>query len=66
MQTEHFKVLNIKCAGCTTNIKNSLTEQNIVNDVEVNIDSGEVIVNGQGLDRHMLTEKLANLGYPEA
>ncbi len=66
MQTEHFKVLNVKCAGCATNIQNGLSELNTVSEVEVHIDSGEVNVKGHNLDRHQLAEKLTALGYPEA
>ena len=66
MQTEHIKVLNVKCAGCAANIQNGLSELNAVSGVEVSIDSGEVSVTGETLVRSQLTEKLSALGYPES
>lgn len=66
MQTEHIKVLNVKCAGCVTNIQNGLAELSGVGGVEISIDSGEVTVKGEGLDRSQLTHKLSELGYPES
>lgn len=66
MQTEHFQVLNVKCAGCAANIKNGLAELSGVSGVDVSIDSGDVTVEGEKLDRNQLAEKLSGLGYPEA
>lgn len=66
MDTEHFKVMNVKCAGCATNIKQGLTELSGISIVEVGIDTGEVTVEGERLDRQQLAEKLSGLGYPEA
>jgi len=66
MQTEHFTVINVKCGGCVTNIKTGLAELDGVNSVEVNIDSGKVVVKGTELDRTQLSAKLAGLGYPQA
>lgn len=66
MSSEHFKVLNVKCAGCAANIKNGLAELAAVNEVDVDIDKGEVDVSGEQLDRTQLATKLAELGYPEA
>lgn len=66
MQTEHFRVLNVKCGGCAANIQTSLAELAGVDKVEVTIESGEVTVQGTGLDRAALSRKLADAGYPEA
>lgn len=66
MQTEQFKVLNVKCAGCVANIDKGLTELEGVDEVSVSIESGEVTVTGDSLQRDILTAKLAQLGYPEA
>ncbi|MDH5446914.1 MAG: heavy-metal-associated domain-containing protein [Gammaproteobacteria bacterium] len=65
MQIEHFKVQNVKCGGCASNIQNGLAELNGVDKVEVNIESGEVDISGEKLDRQQLTEMLSRLGYPE-
>jgi copper chaperone len=66
MQTEQFDVLNVKCGGCAANIKNGLSELNGIQQVEVDIATGHVTVQGDGLDRNSLGEKLAELGYPQA
>lgn len=66
MQTEHFSVLNVKCGGCAANIQNGMAELNGVSKVDINIESGEVNIEGTELDRTQLAEKLAELGYPEA
>jgi len=66
MPSEHFKVLNVKCAGCAANIENGLSALNGINTVEVKIDTGEVSVEGAELHRQQLSEKLSELGYPEA
>ncbi len=66
MSSEHFSVLNVKCDGCASNIMNGLKELPGVEGVEVSIDSGEVTVTGDNLSREQLSEKLTQLGYPEA
>ncbi len=66
MSTEQFQVTNVKCGGCVESIQNGLAELNGVTKVEVVIDSGTVTVEGEGLDRPQLAEKLSELGYPEA
>lgn len=65
MSSEHFKVRNVKCGGCAANIKNGLAELTGVSKIEVRIESGEVAVEGDQLDRQQLAEKLGQLGYPE-
>ncbi len=66
MSSEHFSVQNVKCGGCASNIMNGLKELPGVAGVEVAIDSGEVTVTGEDLSREQLSEKLSQLGYPEA
>jgi copper chaperone len=66
MSSEHFTVQNVKCGGCASNIMNGLKELPGVAGVEVAIDSGEVTVTGEALSREQLSEKLTQLGYPEA
>ena len=60
-----IKVTNVKCNGCVANIKNGLAETNGVESVAVDLASGVVSINGDGLDRHGIASKLAELGYPE-
>ena len=66
MQTEVFKVKNVKCGGCVANIKKGLGALAGISTVEVVIAGGEVTVSGDKLDRAQLSAKLKELGYPEA
>lgn len=65
MQTEKFRVKNVKCGGCVNTIRQGLQDMPGVQSVEVVIEGGAVTVNGEGLDRAALTHKLQQLGYPE-
>jgi len=66
MQTEKFRVMNVKCGGCASTIHDGLLTLAGVKDVAVVIQDGEVTVSGEGLDRAALAQKLGQLGYPEA
>ena len=66
MQKESFQVLNVKCGGCVSAIQKGLGEFGNVQQVEVDIKSGRVEVEGEALDRGQLGAKLGELGYPEA
>lgn len=65
MNTENFEVNNVKCGGCVANIQNGLSAVAGVTGVDVDQASGKVLVEGDSLDRQILSEKLAELGYPE-
>jgi len=60
MQTEKFRVKNVKCGGCASTIQDGLSSLAGVKDVAV------VIQGGEDLDRAALAQKLGQLGYPEA
>ena len=64
MQQEQFTVANVKCGGCVSAIENGLKELDGVSAVSVTIEGGLVEVSGDSLDREVLSEKLAALGYP--
>ena len=66
MQTEQFRVKNVKCGGCVNTIRQGLLGMEGVTAVEVVIEGGEVTVSGQSLDRAAVANKLGQLGYPEA
>ena len=66
MSNESFTVSNVKCGGCASAIQDGLGALPGVDKVEVIIDSGEVSVSGEDLNRATLAAKLAELGYPEA
>jgi copper chaperone CopZ len=65
MQTEKVVVQNVKCQVCVRTVRNALSALPGVEDVQVEIPTGEVIVRGQNLAREPLADKLAELGYPE-
>lgn len=65
METQQFKVANMKCQGCVTNVRNGLTTVAGVNNVDVDLGRAEVTVQGDHLDRQQIAAKLAQLGYPE-
>jgi copper chaperone CopZ len=65
METQQFKVANMKCQGCVTNVRTGLATVAGVSSVEVDLGRAEVTVQGDQLDRQQITVKLAQLGYPE-
>ena len=65
MQTESFSVQNVKCGGCADNIDKGIAALSGVTTVTVDIDSGDVEITGDMLDRQVLSTKLNELGYPE-
>ena len=65
MKTETFSVANVKCDGCVNNIRTQLGALPGVTRVDVDIPSGRVDVQGEGLARAALSSKLKAIGYPE-
>jgi len=65
METEIFKVKNVKCGGCVKAIVDGLTTLPQVDEVNVTVEDGCVTVCGEGITRPALADKLAELGYPE-
>lgn len=55
---------NIKCAGCAANIKNGLDALSGIDQIDVDITTGGVLIQGSQLDQTLITAKLAELGYP--
>jgi copper chaperone len=58
-------VENIKCGGCANSIRSKLIEQELARAVDVDIDSGEVRVEGNPEWREKTIAALAGMGYPE-
>ena len=58
-------VENIKCDGCASSIRSKLTEQELVRTVEVDVEQGEVHVEGNPEWREQVAVALAKMGYPE-
>lgn len=57
---------NIKCGGCAAAIQTGLQSLPGVEQVAVDVPTGQVRITGDNLDHKQITEKLAQLGYPVA
>lgn len=67
MKTEHIIIANLSCDGCIKSITKKLTSIDGVNDVEVDLETNNVIVNhDEKVNREEITEALLSIGYPEA
>ncbi len=58
-------VENIKCGGCANSIRSKLVNEELAQVVEVDIERGEVHVEGNPEWRQQAVEMLARIGYPE-
>lgn len=58
-------VENIKCGGCANTIRGKLVEQQLAREVEVDIERGQVHVEGNPEWRDQVVTALARMGYPE-
>ena len=65
LTTESIVVENIKCDGCIATITNNLMQLREVQAVNVYKDQHKVCVTGIAMDRNIIKNKLALLGYPE-
>ena len=64
MQQLKIQSSKIKCAGCASNIEKGLDGFSGVSNVSVDIESNIVNVEGNDLDKALIENKLAELGYP--
>lgn len=55
----------IKCGGCVANIEKGLDGFAGIVEVKVDIESNIVSIQGDNLDKTLISEKLTELGYPE-
>ncbi|MCB1725224.1 MAG: heavy-metal-associated domain-containing protein [Chromatiaceae bacterium] len=58
-------VENIKCGGCANSIRSKLLEKALARAVDVDIEHGEVHVDGNPEWREQAVSALAKMGYPE-
>lgn len=58
-------VENIKCGGCANSIRSKLIEKELARQVEVDIEGGQVHVEGNPEWRDQVAMALARMGYPE-
>ena len=61
-----IRVENIKCGGCANTIKNRLREMDGITSVSVDIEAGQVTIDGDENQRDSVAERLLRLGYPES
>lgn len=54
----------IKCGGCVANIEKGLKDFSGITEIKVNIESNIVNIQGSELDKAVIENKLAELGYP--
>jgi copper chaperone len=59
-------VENIKCGGCANSIRKALGAIAGVAGAEVDIEKGEIRVEGDEAARAAVTKRLLELGYPES
>lgn len=63
---EIIKVENIKCGGCMNSIKTALLKLDNVLEVSIDKDTETISVSSAiPLDRELLVNQLAKMGYPE-
>lgn len=64
MEHVEFQSSKIKCGGCVANIEKGLIGFKGITKVEVDLESNIVKVHGEQLDKSVIENKLAELGYP--
>lgn len=64
MEQLEIQSSKIKCGGCVANIEKALTTFAGVNEVNVNLESNVVSIQGTNLDKKLIEDKLAEIGYP--
>lgn len=58
-------VENIKCNGCANSIRGKLLDQQLARTVDVDVEHGEVHIDGDPEWRDRAALALAKMGYPE-
>ncbi len=58
-------VENIKCGGCANSIRTKLLSEALVQAVDIDIEHGQVRVEGDLESRESVAMALARMGYPE-
>jgi copper chaperone len=64
MKEMELKVINVKCGGCASAIRDGLLSLPGIEAIDVDIASGMVCIRGSGLDTTAIHSKLGELGYP--
>ena len=61
----NFEVANIKCAGCASNIKSHLQNDDRIISIDVDIDKGCVSIEAKLDASEEWLQVMKDLGYPE-
>ena len=64
MEQIDIQASKIKCGGCVANIEKELTDFAGITEVNVGIESNVVSVKGNELDKTIIENKLAEIGFP--
>ena len=64
MEQLEIQSSKIKCGGCVSNIENGLKDFAGITEINVDIESNVVSVKGNSIDKAVIENKLAELGYP--
>lgn len=61
-----LQIVNLKCGGCANSVKKGLLTIDGIENIEVNVELGEVTFDTSSSDLvSIVKEKLATMGYPE-
>ena len=63
METLEIQAKNIKCGGCVSTIEDGLKGFESISNIDIDIPSNLVKVEGDNLDQKQIEEKLKELGY---
>ena len=64
MKTILINASNIKCGGCVSRIKEGISSIGGIDNVDVDIESGQVRIEGETLNENAIRQELMTLGYP--
>ena len=64
MEHINIQASKIKCGGCVSNIEKGLRDFAGIAEINIDIESNTVTVQGEELDKTAIENKLAELGYP--
>lgn len=64
MEQIDIQASKIKCGGCVASIEKGLKDFVGITEVKVDVESNIVSVQGNELDKMVIENKLAELGYP--
>jgi len=64
MEQLEIQSSKIKCGGCASTIEKGLNSFAGITEVKINIENNVVSIQGSELDKTVIENKLAELGYP--